>query len=71
MESHHCPLDGIDKSLGEGSATLLFQTMKTIHKLNQDVVASRPVVFESKLKRLLGNDQQVYLVCSLIPLRES
>jgi len=58
--------NGIDKSLGEGSATLLFQTMKTIHKLNQDVVVSRPVVFESILKRLLGNDQQVYQVMDSI-----
>src|SRR5215813_2367717 len=50
---------GIDKSLGEGSATLLFHAMNTIHKLNQDVVVSRPVVFEGILKRLLGNDQFV------------
>jgi hypothetical protein len=57
---------GIDKSLGEGSATLLFQTMNTIHKLNQDVIVARPVVFESVLKRLLGNDQQVYQVMDSI-----
>jgi hypothetical protein len=50
---------GIDKSLGEGSSTLLFQAMNTIHKLNQDVIVSRPVVFEGILKRLLGNDQYV------------
>src|SRR5215831_19323782 len=57
---------GIDKSLGEGSATLLFQTMNTVHKLNQDVIVARPVVFESVLKRLLGNDQQVYQVMNSI-----
>ena len=57
---------GIDKSLGEGSATLLFQTMKTIHKLNQDVVVSRPIIFESILKRLLDNDQQVNQVMDSI-----
>jgi hypothetical protein len=49
---------GIDKSLGEGSTTLLFQAM-TVHKLNHDVIISRPVVFEGILKRLLGNDQYV------------
>jgi hypothetical protein len=55
---------GIDKSLGEGSATLLFQTMRIIHKLNQDVVVSRPVVFEATLKRLL-DDQQVSVMDSI------
>jgi hypothetical protein len=50
---------GIDKSLGEGSTTLLFQAMNTVHKLNQDIIVSRPVVFEGILKRLLGNDQYV------------
>jgi hypothetical protein len=48
---------GIDKRLGEGSSTLLFQAMKIVHKLNQDVIVSRPVIFEGILKRLLGNDQ--------------
>jgi hypothetical protein len=56
---------GIDKSLGEGSAKLLFQTMRTIHKLNLDVVVSRPVVFETTLKRLLGSDQQVSVMDSI------
>jgi len=56
----------IDKSLGEGSAILLFQAMKTIHKLDQDVVVSRPVIFETILKRLLGNDQQVNQVMDSI-----
>jgi hypothetical protein len=56
----------IDKSLGEGSATLLFQTMKTVHKLNQEVVVSSPVVFEAMLKRLLGDDGQVYPVMDSI-----
>ena len=50
---------GIDKSFGEGSATFVFHAMNTIHKLNQDVIVSRPVVFEGILKRLLGNDQFV------------
>ena len=52
----HLISKGIDKKLGEGSATLLFQTMKTVYKLNQDIVVSKPVVFEDKLKRLLGNN---------------
>jgi hypothetical protein len=58
--------EGIDKSLGEGSAILLFQAIKTIHKVDQDIAISRPVVFESILKRLLGNDQQVYQVMDSI-----
>jgi hypothetical protein len=59
-------IKGIDESLGEGSATLLFQLIKTIHKVNQDVVVSRPVFFESILKRLLGSDQQAYEVMNSI-----
>ena len=51
----HLISKGIDKKLGEGSATLLFQTMKTVYKLNQDIVVSKPAVFEDKLKRLLDN----------------
>jgi len=40
--------------------------MKTVHKLNQDVVVSSPVVFEAILKRLLDNDGQVYPVMDSI-----
>ena len=47
---------GIDKILGEGTATLLFQILKTTHKLHQNIVVSRPIVFEGRLRRLLGND---------------
>ena len=50
---------GIDKSFGEGSTTLLFQVMNTVHKLHQEIIVSRPVVFEGILKRLLGNDEYV------------
>jgi hypothetical protein len=57
---------GIDKSLGEGSATLLFQTMNTTYKLDQDIVVSRPVVFEAILKRLLGNNEDVHHVLDSI-----
>ncbi|HEY7227483.1 MAG TPA: hypothetical protein VH481_05095 [Nitrososphaeraceae archaeon] len=58
--------NSIDKSLGEGSATLLFQAMRTIHKFDQDVVVFRPIIFESILKQLLGNDQQVNQVMDSI-----
>ena len=37
--------NSIDKSLGEGSATLHFQAMRTIHKLDQDVLVFRPIIF--------------------------
>lgn len=47
---------GIDKRLGEGSAILLFQTMKTGYKLDQDIIVSRPVVFEGILKRLVSEE---------------
>jgi len=47
---------GIDKLLGDGSATLLFRTMKSIYGFNHEVAITKPVVFEGILKRLLGND---------------
>jgi hypothetical protein len=52
----------IDKSIG----AVLFRAMRTIHKLDQDVVVFRPIIFESILKRLLGNDQQVNQVMDSI-----
>ena len=55
----------IDKSLGEGSATLLFQVLNTVHKLNQEIIVSKPIVFEGILKRLLGNDQRVRVLDSI------
>ena len=45
---------GIDKNLGEGSAILLFQTMKSAYKLNQDAIVYRPSIFENTLRRILG-----------------
>jgi len=49
--------EGIDKTLGDGSAPLLFQIMRTIRKMNQDGVVHKPVVFEATLKLLFGNNQ--------------
>jgi hypothetical protein len=48
--------DGIDMELGPGSTVLLFQTLKTIHKLDQDAIVTRPIVFEGSLQRVLGED---------------
>jgi hypothetical protein len=50
---------GIDKALGEGSAVLLFQTMKSRYKLDKDVVVSRPLVFEGILKRVVEESADV------------
>jgi hypothetical protein len=47
---------GIDKKLGEGTATLLFKTMRTVHKLDQDTIVPRPVAFEGILKSSMGED---------------
>ncbi|HYZ49305.1 MAG TPA: hypothetical protein VE593_00350, partial [Nitrososphaeraceae archaeon] len=47
---------GIDNNLGEGSSILLFQTMKSIYKLNQDAIIKRPAIFEATLKKLLSKD---------------
>lgn len=50
---------GIDKALGEGSAVLLFQTLKSRYKLDKDVVVSRPLVFEGILKRVVEESADV------------
>jgi hypothetical protein len=42
---------GIDKRLGDGSAILLFQSMKSRYKLDQDIIVSRPVMFEGIIKK--------------------
>jgi hypothetical protein len=47
---------GIGKGLGEDSATLLFQSMKSAYKFDQDIVVSIPIIFERVLKRLVGED---------------
>jgi len=45
---------GIDNNLGEGSAVLLFQTLKSAYKLKQDTIVSKPDLFEERLKHVLG-----------------
>jgi len=56
---------GIDKNLGEGSAVLLFQTMKSAYKLNQDVIVYKPSIFEEALKRILDKDDANYVIDSI------
>lgn len=46
----------IDENLGQGSATLFFRTLKIIHKVTPNDIASRPILLEAFLKRLLGYD---------------
>ena len=58
-------IKGIDRKLGEDSAILLFQTMKTVHKLNQDVIVSEPVVFEGTLRRIGGEESGDTVVDSI------
>jgi hypothetical protein len=56
---------GIDKELGDDSGTLLFQSMKTRHKFNQDAIVSRPIVFEGILKGLVGEDSADLVIDSI------
>jgi hypothetical protein len=44
---------GIDNSLGDGSAILLFETMMSVFKLNKDTIVSRPAILEEKLEQML------------------
>ncbi len=56
---------GIDKGLGEGSATLLFQSMKAAYKFDQDIVVSKPIIFEGVLKRIVGEDSADLVIDSI------
>jgi hypothetical protein len=56
---------GIDKNLGEDSSILLFQTLKSAYKLNQDSIVDRPDVFEERLKRVLGKDDANSVINSI------
>lgn len=46
----------IDEKLGQGSATLFFQTLQIIHKVTPNAIVSRPILLEAFLKRLLDYD---------------
>jgi hypothetical protein len=56
---------GIDNNLGEGSSVLLFQTMKSAYKLNQDAIVYRPTIFEKTLKKLLNKDDANSVINSI------
>lgn len=56
---------GIDKNLGEGSSVLLFQTLKSAYKLNQDFIVYLPARFEETLKKLLGKDDALSVINSI------
>jgi hypothetical protein len=56
---------GIDNNLGEGSAVLLFQTLKSAYKLKQDTIVSKPDLFEERLKRVLGKDDANSVINSI------
>ena len=57
---------GIDNNLGEGSSTLLFQTMKSAYKLKQDAIINTPITFEEVLRKLLGKDDANPVISSII-----
>jgi len=47
--------DGIDTVLGDGSAYLIFKTLKMVYKLDpQETIASKPELFEEKVTKILG-----------------
>jgi hypothetical protein len=56
---------GIDNNLGEGSAVLLFQTLKSAYKLKQDTIVSKPDLFEERLKHVLGKDDANSVINSI------
>ncbi|HJT48019.1 MAG TPA: MEDS domain-containing protein [Nitrososphaeraceae archaeon] len=56
---------GIDKNLGEGSSILLFQTLKSAYKLNQDSIVQSAARFEETIKKLLGKDDAESVIKSI------
>lgn len=57
---------GIDDNLGEGASTLLFQTMKSAYKLNQNSIVHSPVRFEEILKKLLNKEDANSVIYSIL-----
>jgi len=47
--------DGIDNVLGDGSAYLVFKTLKMVYRLDpQETITSKPELFEEKVTKILG-----------------
>jgi hypothetical protein len=57
---------GIDNYLGEGTSVLLFQTMKSAYKLNQNSIVHLPDSFEEILKKLLGKEDASSVIHSIL-----
>jgi hypothetical protein len=57
---------GIDNYLGEGTSVLLFQTMKSAYKLNQNSIVHLPARFEEILKKLLGKEDASPVIHSIL-----
>jgi hypothetical protein len=57
---------GIDNYLGEGASVLLFQTMKSAYKLNQNSIVHLPARFEEILKKLLGKEDASSVIHSIL-----
>jgi MEDS: MEthanogen/methylotroph, DcmR Sensory domain len=45
---------GLDRALGAGSATLIFQTLKLIYKIDSNQIISRPQLLEDMLRKVIG-----------------
>ncbi|MBV9668256.1 MAG: MEDS domain-containing protein [Nitrososphaeraceae archaeon] len=57
---------GIDNNLGEGASVLLFETMKSAYKLNQNSIVHLPTSFEETLKKLLGKEDASLVIHSIL-----
>jgi hypothetical protein len=45
---------GLDRALGAGSATLIFQTLKLIYRIDRDQIISSPQLLEDTLRKVVG-----------------
>ncbi len=52
---------GIEDALGEGSGKLIMKTMKTVYRIDEDMILSNPNLFQEKMQRLLGNTSKIVL----------
>lgn len=56
---------GIDTVLGDGMSRLVFKTLRLVYNINEQIITSRPGLFEEKLKKITG-DQPAALALGLI-----
>lgn len=64
-------VDGIEDTLGKGSGKLIMQTMKTVYRIHENTIITRPHLFQEKMQRLLGNSSKAVLESASKRIKET